>query len=307
MSKPWTEFAFPLPPAVAGFGERVRLERIYHVTHTSSALRILDDRAVGKRLISDESVLNKTRAAVVWLSPDYWNDGFRYGNVRFAYDFVDIILKRKIYWVEVIRYGTPACRFLVSERDVSHLPVVPYDPANDDGPLRVVDGEWWRHGRVTTEIMLDDDLQLADCRSVDFVKHHPRQCALPGGGCRDKGTSGNDAAARVVAYILARDIDCVDHALKVAEPKERLSDATEQGLSWIMLRLGAISSKLEGPLKSEESTNAALRAALLQVAVGDTAGAKRTAHLIGSDDLVRKRLAQIILDRFGFSSDTLAE
>src|ERR1700736_6670676 len=57
MPKPWAEFVFPLPPVVAGFGARLGLERIYHVTHTSSALRILDDRAVGKRLISDESAL----------------------------------------------------------------------------------------------------------------------------------------------------------------------------------------------------------------------------------------------------------
>ena len=40
-----------------------------------------------KKVVSDESVHNKTRTAAVWLSPDYWNDGFRYGNVRFVYDF----------------------------------------------------------------------------------------------------------------------------------------------------------------------------------------------------------------------------
>lgn len=128
MSKPWTEFACPIPKAVGCIGDCVRLDLIYHVTHTSSSLRILDDREIGKRLISDKSVLNQTRTTVVWLSPDFWHNGFRYGNVRFAYDFADIVAKRAIYWVEVIRYNTPACRFLVSDKDVSHLPVVAYDP-----------------------------------------------------------------------------------------------------------------------------------------------------------------------------------
>ncbi|MHC2801176.1 hypothetical protein ACVMII_000922 [Bradyrhizobium diazoefficiens] len=93
MPKPWTEYVCALPTLASRVGACVKLDRIYHVTHTNSALRILDDREVGKRLISDESVLNKTRTTVVWLSPDFWNDGFRYGNVRFAYDFADIVGK----------------------------------------------------------------------------------------------------------------------------------------------------------------------------------------------------------------------
>lgn len=293
MSKPWNEFARPVPKAVRRNEDCVKLDRIYHVTHTSSSLRILDDREIGKRLISDESVLNETRTTVVWLSPDYWHNGFRYGNVRFAYE------KRKLYWVEVIRYNTPACRFLVTDKDVSRLPVVAYDPATEDGPLRFAQGSWWRNGSVTLEIMLDEDLPLANCRAVDFVQHHPNQCALHGGGCRDKGTDGYNAAARFMAYVLARDIDCVDDAMKVVEPNERMSSAADQGLSWLMVRLGAISNKLEGPLKSKDGAEVALRAALLQLTHGDTSGAKRTARLIGSDDLVRNCLAEISFERFG--------
>jgi hypothetical protein len=307
MPKPWTEYACALPTPASRVGACVKLDRIYHVTHTNSALRILDDCEVGKRLISDESVLNKTRTTVVWLSPDFWNDGFRYGNVRFAYDFADIVAKRKIYWVEAIRYSNHACRFIVSDKDLSHLPVVPYDPAAEDGPLRFSNGNWWRNGKVTTEIMLDDDLPLANCRAVDFVLHHPRQCAVHGGGCRDKGSDGHDAAARFMAYVLARDIDCVDDAMKITEPRQGLSFAAESGLMRLMLRLDAISNKLGGALKSETSADAALRAALLQFAVGDKDGAKRTACLIGSDDLVRHRLAKLSFDRFGIETDILGE
>jgi hypothetical protein len=307
MRDPWTEFACPLPTASSRFGACVQLDRIYHVTHINSALRILDDREVGRRLISDESVLNKSRTAVVWLSPDFWNDGFRYGNVRFAYDFANITAGRKIYWVEVVRYGTPACRFIVSNKDLSHLPVIPYDPGKDDGPLRLSDGRWWRNGRVTTEIMFDEDLPLANCRAVDFVLHHRNQCALHGSGCRDKGANGDDASVRFMAYILARDIDCVDNAMKVTEPRERLSVAAESGLSKLMIQLGAMSNKLDGALKSERSAEAALRAALLQIAVGDKYGAKRTAKLIGSDDLLRGELAKISFDRFGLKTDVLGD
>jgi hypothetical protein len=307
MSEPWTEFAFRIPTAESRFGTCVKLDPIYHVTHINSALRILDDREVGRRLISDESVLNKSRITVVWLSPDFWNDGFRYGNVRFAYDFSDIVAKRKIYWVEVIRYSNPACRFIVSDKDLSHLPVIPYDPSVEDGPLRFSNGNWWRNGKCTLEIMLDDDLPLANCRAVDFVLHHPRQCALHGSGCRDRGADGHEAAARFMAYVLARDIDCVDDAMKITEPREKLSFAADSGLSRLLLRLGAMSNKIDGALKSEKSTDAALRAALLQIAVGDAAGAKLTASLIGSADLLRDRLRKISFDRFGIETDVLGE
>jgi hypothetical protein len=306
MPKPWTEFACSPPTASSRIGACVKLDLIYHVTHTNAALRILDDGAVGRRLISDESILNKTRTTVVWLSPDWWNDGFRYGNVRFAYDFKDIVEDRNIYWVEVIRYGTPACRFIVSKKNLSHLGVEPYDPSVENGPLRFSGGTWWRNERVTTEIMLDDDLSLTNCRAVDFVQHHHNQCALYDRNCRDKGAHGRGAAARFMAYVLARDLDCVDNAMKTFEPKENLTFAADLGLSTLVLWLGAMSDKLDGPLKSEASADAVLRAALLQIAVGDKTGAKATASLIGSADLLRRRLAKLSFDRFGVETDVLA-
>jgi hypothetical protein len=95
--------------------------------------------------------------------------------------------------------------------------------------------------------------------------------------------------------------------MKITEPRQSLSFAAESGLSRLMLRLGAMSNKLDGALKSETSADAALRAALLQIAVGDKDGARRTARLIGSGDLVRRRLAKLSFDRFGIETDILGE
>jgi hypothetical protein len=49
-----------------------------------------------------------------------------------------------------------------------------------------------------------------------------------------------------------------------------------------------------------------LRAALLQFALGEGQSAKETAKLIGSNDLLRARLAQMVEDHFGLKSDVLA-
>jgi hypothetical protein len=48
-----------------------------------------------------------------------------------------------------------------------------------------------------------------------------------------------------------------------------LSFAVDRGLSRILFALGASAGNLEGPLKTDVSVDAALRAALLQYAAGE--------------------------------------
>ena len=73
----------------------------------------------------------------------------------------------------------------------------------------------------------------------------------------------------------------------------------------IQSALGATSEQLQGPLKSDDSVDAALRAALLQYSSGEINAAKSTASLIGSDDIFRERLASMVEDHFGLKSSVL--
>ena len=100
------------------------MDLVHHVTHTHAALRIIEDRKITRGLIYDKCSLNDTRTTVVWLSPNQWVNGSRYGNVEFTYNFKNLTKHCKVYWVEVhTGYSPHACRFLITDEDVSHLPV----------------------------------------------------------------------------------------------------------------------------------------------------------------------------------------
>ena len=117
-----------------------------------------------------------------------------------------------------------------------------------EGPLRHVEGLWYWNYNYTGEFLLEASLPLYDCHKVDFIRHHAQYCAI--GGCQEQGKEGDGAAGRVIAYILSRKMDAIDEPLIVTDPKKSLSQAVERGLSHIQLALGAISPKLNGPLKS---------------------------------------------------------
>ena len=55
--------------------------------------RIAEDRRLRADLIFDKSKLKERRIRVVWLSPNDWDNdgGFRYGNVRFTYDWASLV------------------------------------------------------------------------------------------------------------------------------------------------------------------------------------------------------------------------
>lgn len=181
-------------------------ETISHVAHKDVARRIMCDRFIMSGLVCDESKLNTERILVSWLSPNDWDGagGFRYGNVRFTYDFASLIAGKNYYWVESRAYGIEACRILVSENNRSDL-LDPYDPTLRNGP-------WWhdaensthyRNGRYCLEFMFEENLRVRDCASLNFVTHHPRRCNISPGTCVDSGLSGHHAALDFSAFLLA--------------------------------------------------------------------------------------------------------
>lgn len=300
MTTPWKPYACTVPAAgVAGTASV--LSTVHHVTHTGPALRILADGQVTRGLIYDECILNDSRTTVVWLSPNNWHNGSRYGSVQFTFNFADIVARRKIYWVEVRKYKNHAYRFMISDKDLSKLPVTPYDPTKEEGPLRQVGGVWYWNSEHTAEFLLDSSLILHFCKKIDFVKHHEKMCAAPG-GCGQLGQDGTNAAGRVLAFLLSRDLRGLNDTLIVTDPKAALSTAAQRG---ILKAYEDLSRNLGGPAKSNDDVDAALRAALLQLAAGEETHAQATAKLIRSDDLLCRRLAELVKRHFKLESTAL--
>lgn len=179
MMPEWSKFKVGAP-AINGFNPNcLRFETISHTSHVEPALNILDRGEIRPYLIFDESKLNDQRILVSWLSPNHWGVGFRYGNIRFQFDFKSLIKNKRFYWVESIAYKIPACRILVTDKNHDG-DLERYDPTAKEGP-------WWHdtasdqhyyNGNHCLEFMFECSVSMKDIRAVDFVDHHPEYCSI---------------------------------------------------------------------------------------------------------------------------------
>lgn len=185
----------------------VPLSKISHVAHISTALRIIEDGRIRADLVSDESILRTRRMRVVWLSPNDWVDGFRYGNIRFTFDWTRLIASKKYYWVKSITsYKPPACRILITNEDHSAL-LKSYDPTVGDGPwLQRNSEEHFWNGTYTLEVLVEDDLFMQNVIKIDFVKHHGNMCCNDRGTCPDMGKSVQTASIEFIASLISRNL-----------------------------------------------------------------------------------------------------
>lgn len=190
-SKPWQKFRVGQPSSIPNWtkSDCQELRTISHVTHIPTARRIMEDGHLRADLVFDKSTLNQVRIRVVWLSPNNWSGagGFRYGNVRFQYDWKSLIQGKRYYWVESIAYGIPACRILVTDKDHSDI-LEPYDPCAGDGPWWLDNsGNHYWNGNQCLEIMFEEDISLTEACEVDFVKHHDKYCNIDYRTCVYRG------------------------------------------------------------------------------------------------------------------------
>lgn len=110
-NKPWSKYKVGRPSTTKSWTDSCRpCKEVSHVSHVEAALKIVGEKKIRQGLVFDESMLNTERILVTWVSPNSWVNGFRYGNVRFTYDFVDLIKGKKFYWVEAMTaYSPTAC------------------------------------------------------------------------------------------------------------------------------------------------------------------------------------------------------
>lgn len=208
MINPWSRFRVGSPSTRSNWTEPdcQPLTSVAHVAHVPSALRIVEDGRLRADLVFDKSKLNTERIRVVWLSPNDWTNagGFRYGNVRFHFDWPMLVANRRVYWVESIAYGVEACRILLTDTDYSASLDV-YDPTTGEGPWwRSPSGQHYWNGDHCLEIMLEGDLDLADATEVDFVKHHPKRCSIDYRSCHYLGMRADAGGAEFIAAMTSR-------------------------------------------------------------------------------------------------------
>lgn len=185
---------------------------ISHVAHIENALSILKSKTLVPQLVRDLSKLKKRRILVNWLSPNFWANGFRYGNVSFSFEFRELIKDKRFYWVEALKH-TPtsptACRILITRVNRDQSPYLDiYDPEQKDGPW------WWNkrkdkhhwNSRFALEFMFEGELSLDDCLEIDFVKHHDHQCAIDPSSCVEKGYPADRGATLVIAGAIGQDL-----------------------------------------------------------------------------------------------------
>lgn len=207
------------------------LEVVYHVCHVSDAYRIFEDRRVRSSLVWDESNLRNTRTCVAWLSPNTWANGSIYGNIRFEFDWKDLVLDKKFYWVEDMpQYRPPAYRILITDKEPA-IKLDRYRTQKGDGPLWYDTDKkaWYCNQNYTGEFLLDEDLWLPECKTVSFVNHHDRICKKT--DCDERGQERYDAGAKLIARLIAQNTLRPKDSLRELFLEERELNG-EAGYAW---------------------------------------------------------------------------
>lgn len=204
---PWKKFKVGTPDTEGFNTDCQQFETVSHTSHVDAALSIVERGEIRPYLVFDESILNDQRILVSWLSPNHWGTGFRYGNIKFDFEFRPLIEDKKFYWVEAIAYKIPAPRILVTDKN-HDSELEPYDP-------RVKNGPWWHdvdkdkhyyNNNYCLEFMFEDSVSLADLRTIDFVDHHSSYCSVhrkSPSKCVMLGYSGSRGGAMFLARAVA--------------------------------------------------------------------------------------------------------
>lgn len=192
-------------PAARGFNSDCsEFTHVTHVTHAFRAPEILRSGAIASRLVYDNSTLNNSRIHVVWMSPNHWAYGFRYGTVAMTFDWQALLAGRRAYWIEVAEYQVHACRILLTDK--THAGLTPYNATAKTGP-------WW-HDTSTgkhyfnsdhcLEVMIEGDVPLSQISETAFVTHHSAWCSeyrTNPKNCPDLGLMHQQAGARFLARV----------------------------------------------------------------------------------------------------------
>ena len=279
--------------------DRVELSSVSHVAHVPQARRILVEGRLRTAPLEGEGRLGGSGLSGLWLSANAWAWGYIYGNVRFSLDWGSVIEGRNVYWVEMVTYPrSKAYRFLVSELGFDgDERVRRYDPRKEKGPLRQIDGKWYRHKDHTSEFIVDDDILLSECTQMDFVDHHPDLCSAHVAECEYRGTLGIEVRGPIFSFVLSRGIHIVDERIAPVEGPSEI-DFFVKDLEREMLE----GQRVDGPIKRRCDRMALMHLVLALWSRGRLREARRLARLFEDESAFEKTIRATIRDHFGLDS-----
>lgn len=268
-----------------------------HASHIDSALNIVREGQLRQGLVFDESKLNTSRILVTWLSPNHWVPGYRYGGVKFDFDFISIAQGMRYYWVEAItKYSPPACRILITDLDRSNI-LPPYDPTSTDGP-------WWfdtktntnyYNGNYCLEFMIETTIPLSAACQISFVDHHKQYCSVHRYNpimCKELGMPSGLYGEKFISKACAQNIN-LSRANSIINPayfKHALQYILKSVRSHIIF---------SGSMMSTDPMATPLARALLNASALDIFNeANSIASIFSSEDEMLKSVANVIQNTF---------
>jgi hypothetical protein len=296
----WTKFRVGTPAAKGFNSDCVSLASISHVSHITSAIDIIDCREIRPSLVFDESVLNDKRILVTWLSPNYWSNGFRYGNVRFEFDFKALIQNKNYYWVESIAYKVPACRILITDENRDDI-LKKYNPMSGDGP-------WWHdtskdihywNSNHCLEFMLESTVSLDALKAIDFVTHHSEWCSIHRynqSKCKDLGLSGLRSGARFFSSAVTTDTDLGYLKDFFIDDENHAKSNLDDAISRIKLAIANDVTYAGEIVHGGNKSAPVARSVLAAIAYGRIDEAKELAAYFSSSDELYKTICNLIGD-----------
>ena len=304
---PWAAYSFSV---VERDRERSRLTDIYHIAHIDDARRIVESGKIHARPVYDESILNTTRADIVWLSPVCWSDGSNYGTIRFHFDWTSIVNNKDIYWVEAVDYKNKAVRFLIREKNLPPAPWLTllgkYDPVSEIGPLRKIGSEWYYASEYTLEILIECNLSLSDCVKIDAVKHHHQNCRLYKNGCIEFNREMSIPFAEFIGHIIGSKIHSADNTLTREEFSSGVSYYPNLQMPVLWLKNNLYKQvDFTGPVIHAEDVRQILRSACVQLGLGLGLDARNLVRMIGSRQVADQQLKLLIENHFEVPSKNL--
>ncbi len=276
-ANPWSSHRVNFPPPDRGFNNAcLPFATVTHVTHLSDAIRIFEDGRIRAGLVYDECKLNSERVTVCWLSPKEWAYGYIYGHIAFEFDWSEIVADNKIRWVEHRRTrNQDICRFLVSSNDYSTSGLNEYPFTTICGPLYRDDSsaKWYHNNLITSEYMVDTDLQLAKVKRIFFVDHHQQWCSKikwDQGTCPDMSVPSEVIGARLLAWLIGKNRQDIQHLFHHSQIPRRLNGTVSGAISRLRRKLVRAWRDETSPPHSRDWTNL-LRVALAAFAAGEDA------------------------------------
>lgn len=290
-------------------------ETVTHTTHLNSAVEIIQTGIIRPGLVYDESILNTERITVVWLSPNRWSPGYRYGNIQWEFPWASILEGHQAYWVETVMYEINACRILITDKNYDgHPQLLAYDPTQKTGPwwFNKETGKHYYNNYYCMEFMLEASLEVITSLTSDFVLHHPTWCnsnRKNPKSCRHLGWTGYKAGAELLARLLANS-EFNDHIklTRIDGDYRKGTDALMNAHWYLSKELTKFSEECRAIIDMQDSVaDALVIAALRAFSEGQRNDARELIRLFESKDAVRIWVQRKLEDAVGLPEGGLDE